>query len=362
MRRRGSWWGVFAVASRLPVLAMLLVASAAAGADPPDATALKAIVERTVSGYAVPASAGFALQAKRLAADANAGCRNGTPVPESLRGVFRDAGEAWGRLSAARFGPLTAEARQEKLAFWPDDRGVIRRQTAQLAANLPTDAGEAAEWLAKQSAAVQGLPAFDLLVFAEAAPKSCPMAIAVAANIERLAKEVSAGFADPSRLAILSPGPTNPLYLNELEAVAELFRALTTQADVLRTIMIQPALGISPDEAKPSRLFLRYAPATKSYLTGAVEGLEQMLSSMALESLVLGEGRMGLDAAHRELKTAREMVAALPIDPAAAIADPQFRGKLATAALALEGFNRAVALEISPALGLRMGFNALDGD
>lgn len=93
-----------------------------------------------------------------------------------------------------------------------------------------------------------------------------------------------------------------------------------------------------------------------------MEGLEQMLSSMALESLVLGEGRMGLDAAHRELKTAREMVAALPIDPAAAIADPQFRGKLATAALALEGFNRAVALEISPALGLRMGFNALDGD
>ena len=56
------------------------------------------------------------------------------------------------------------------------------------------------------------------------------------------------------------------------------------------------------------------------------------------------------------------MVAALPADLAGAITDPAMRGKLTTAALALEGFNRAVNLQLAPAFGIRTGFNALDGD
>jgi predicted lipoprotein len=345
------------------MLATAILASASAGrADEPDPAALKAIVARAVGAYAVPASAAFADQAKRLAADTRAGCRDGQPPADSLRTAFRDLAAAWGRLAVARFGPLATESRLEKLAFWPDERGVIRRQTMQLAAAVPAGDAEASAWLAKQSAAVQGLPAFDLLVFSERTPKSCRMALAIATNVERLAHEVAAGFADGAQLALLSPSPQNPLYLNEREAAGELVRSLRTQADVLRTIIILPPLGEWPDEAKPSRLFLRFTPATKPYLIGAIEGLEQLLKAMALEGVIAGDARANLDTAHRELQTAREMLAGVPMDPVAAITDPQARAKLTAAGQTLEEFNRAVGGQLAPALGLRMGFDALDGD
>lgn len=344
------------------LLVLLLAAICSARADEPDPAMLKTIAARAVDDYAGPVSAAFSQQAKRLSAEARAGCRDGQAAPDALRIAFRDLAAAWGRFAAARFGPLATDARLERLAFWPDERGVIRRQTLQLAAAVPAGDAEAIDWLGKQSAAVQGLPAFDLLAFGGKTPQNCRMALAVAGNIERLAGEAAAGFADRANLTLLSPGLNNPAYLNEREVVGDLFRSLLTQADVLRTIIIVPPLGQLPDEAKPSRLFLRYAPATKDYLLGAIEGLAQLLGAMALERALAAEAHAGLDTARRELRTAREMAAALPADPSLAITEPEPRAKLTAAAQALENFNRVIALEIVPGLGLRMGFNALDGD
>lgn len=241
-RRRG--W------PRLAAAALLLIATIAdSRADTaPDPVAIKEILEHTVSGYAQPVSAAFAQQAKELATQTAATCCGGSAPLEGLRSTFRDLAAGWGRLSVARFGPLVADARLEKLAFWPDDRGAVRRQTLQLAAALPAGDAEAIAWLGKQSAAAQGLPAFDFLAFAPDVERNCRMAVAVAGNIARLAEEVADGFKDDAHLALLTPGPDNPSYPNAGEALAEVFRAMSTQAEVVRTIMI-----LSPSAAPRTR-------------------------------------------------------------------------------------------------------------
>jgi predicted lipoprotein len=352
-------------------LALLLAApliglSPSLRAGEPDDQALRAIVARTLEAHARPASRSFDEQAKRLRAATQQACRQGGPeraaLPDPLRAGFRDTAHAWGRVSVARFGPLAADSRFEKLAFWPDGRGVIALQTRQLAAALPEADADAIVWLARQSAAVQGLPAFDLIAFGEPATPPCRMAVAIAGNIARLSDEVSAGFARDRELALLTPGPDNPAYRTPREAVAELLRALSTQAQVLTTVMILPPLGARPEDARASRVFLRFAPATRPFLVGAIDGLSQMLDAMSLDAVVTAEARGALDSARRELRTAREMIDALPEDPQTMLTDAPSRGRLATAVLALEGFDRLVTGRISASLGLQTGFNALDGD
>lgn len=368
----------------LPRVLLLLAAFVLGGGGPsqaaaPDEAGFRDIANRLVTGFAAPASQTFLTTAKRLNKEAATACAAGGPPPETLRQAFRDTAEAWGRLSLARFGPLVDDSRYDKIAFWPDPRGVIRRQTTRLASQMPTD-GDLAAWIGEQSAAVQGLPAFDLLTFgdddAANRARTCRLAAAVAGNIERLATAVAEGFANPSRLAILTPKEDNPLYRTWRDSVANLFNVYATQIDVLRGTMIGEALsqtmaggaasGASTPptggDARPVRLFLRHAPATKAFLVGAAGGLGDFLAAMHLDPFVADDPRGLIERTRQDLQAVREPIDALPPDLAAALAEPATGQSLSMAARALERFHRDVIVGYVSALGLQMGFNALDGD
>ncbi len=353
---RGCAWLVATLA-----LAFAFTATAAE----PDEAALREIVRGAVTGHVIPAAAAFAAEAKRLVAATATECHpDGTPSPK-LRQTFRDTTTAWGKLSVARFGPLTDDSRLDKLAFWPDPRGIVRRQTAQIAAALPAaDAGAeaAVRWLGTQSAAVQGLPAFDAVAFADDDGRDCRLAQAIAGNIERLASAVRDGFKAIDRLALLTPAANAQLYRSYQDSAAEVIRAIATQTEVLRTTMMLAPLGAGTAEIKPTRLFLRTAPATKSFLLGALDGLQGLLQAMKLEPLLASDPRGLGERARRELQEARTRVEALPEDLATHLAETETWSQMASAARALERFNRVVNAGIAPALGVRTGFNALDGD
>ncbi|WP_223291583.1 imelysin family protein [Defluviicoccus vanus] len=327
-----------------------------------DEQAFRDITTRVVAGFATEATSRFRTQATRLGAETTSACADDHPPAEALRGVFRDLAAAWGQLSVARFGPVIEDSRLDKLAFWPDPRGVIRRQIGQMASTLPSGSADAATWIAAQSAAVQGLPAYDIVTFGDAEVRSCRSARVVAANIERLAAAIADGFAEPSRLAMANPKPDSPVYHAYRDSVAEIFRALSTQTELLRVTMIIAPLGNSAAETKPNRLFLHNAPATKSYLLGAVDGLQGVLDAMRLDTVLTGDLR-GLPAkARAELQTARQMIEQLPVDLSAHLAEEETWNRLAAIDLALQRFGRVVNVGMAPALGFQAGFNALDGD
>jgi len=372
---------LFAVARVLLLLtAVVLAVTDHARAAPPDEAGYREIATRLVTGFAAPASKTFLDQAKRLNTETKSACATAGPAPEALRHAFRDLAGTWGRLWLARFGPLTDDSRYDKIAFWPDPRGVIRRQTAQLLSQIPTD-GDAVTWIANQSAAVQGLPAFDLVAFGEDAgadwKSHCRMAAAIAGNVERMAAAIAAGFAEPGDLAVLTPKDDNPLFRTWQDAVATLFTVYTTQIEVLRATMIsdvvrqamisgaKAAAGAPPaagGDARPTRVFLRDAPATKAFLIGAVDGLGEFLAAMQLGPYIEDDPRGLSERAGRDLQAVRTQIDGLPDDLAATLVDPAMWNRLSGAARSLEGFGRVVGVGYMSALGLKAGFNALDGD
>lgn len=347
----------------LPLLAAVVLAfGGPARAAPPDEAGYREIATRFVASFAAPASQAFLAQAKNLTREATAACKTPGAAPEALRQAFRDAAAAWGRLSLARFGPLSDNNRYDKIAFWPDPRGVIRRQTYQLAAQMPAE-GDLVAWIGGQSAAVQGLPAFDLLAFGDERERNCRMAAAVAGNIERLATGVAAGFADAARLAMLTPKEDSPLYRTWADSLAHMFNAYTTQIQVLSGTIISGAIAATPNaEAKPTRLFLRHAPATKAFLAGAADGIAEALAAMQLDPFLAGDPQGLREQARRSLQTANVAINGLPIDMTSALGTPAVWHQLSSAARGLEDFNKVVSGGYTAALGLKAGFNSLDGD
>lgn len=367
------------IARGFPLLAVILAVAGPARAVPPDEAGYRGIATRMVEGFAAPASQAFVAAVQHLGKATGIACTTKGPAPDTLRQSFRNTAQAWGRLSLARFGPLTDDSRYDRIAFWPDPRGVTRRQAQQLLAQMPED-GELVAWISGQSAAVQGLPAFDLVMFGEDAAESwarnCRMAVAIAGNLERMAAAVAAGFADPGHLAILSPKPDDTLYRTWQDSVASLFTIYSTQIEVLRATIVgdmqrqamissAAAAAATPPqgaEARPTRVFLRYAPATKAFLVGAVGGFDDVLATMKLDPYVADDPRGLQERSSRELQALRDAVDALPPDLTATLADPSTLNQLSVVSRRLEGFQRIVSVGYMPALGLKAGFNALDGD
>ena len=108
------------------------------------------------------ATAAFEVAARRFcAAPATA------PLDE-VRRAFHAAADAWHDVEHVRFGPMTSRLRAERLYFWPDPRNATARQLGELLAGRDP-AALTAEGFVRASAAVQGLPAVERLLFDEGA-------------------------------------------------------------------------------------------------------------------------------------------------------------------------------------------------
>src|SRR5690606_14607136 len=115
--------------------------------------------QRLAEGYARPAVAKLTERAGQLEQALKAWCGSGGQSDvKGVQQAFAGAAQAWAGVEFLRFGPLVQGNRYEKLAFWPDTRGVMQRQVrALLAAADPAAIAPGA--LASRSVAMQGLPA-----------------------------------------------------------------------------------------------------------------------------------------------------------------------------------------------------------
>ncbi len=87
---------------------------------------------------------------------------------DEVRSAFHAAADAWHDVEHIRFGPMESRLRAERLYFWPDPRNATARQLADLLSGRDP-AVLTAEGFVRASAAVQGLPAAERLLFDEGA-------------------------------------------------------------------------------------------------------------------------------------------------------------------------------------------------
>ena len=320
----------------------------------------------------LPAHERFAESAAAGAAAAADLCKR--PSAQNLRttrGAFARMVRDFSHLEMFRFGPARVDNRHERLFFWPDRRGRGARQTQNLIREQNPDAADP-EKLRAKSAAVQGLPALDILLHGEGAEAlaqgdaarcghAAAAALLIRASAKALRDEWKSGGGWAARMT--RAGADNPLYRSGAEALAEMFRAMRDQVRAVREFKITAALGKSPEKIRASAAPFRRSGMAAAAMRENIAAVLRVSGAMNLESLLPDAERGLARQLEFELSTFRRLLAELEgADWKAALSAPESREKLQSALVFLRGAEILLARDIPAALGIAPGFGGFDGD
>jgi len=342
---------------------------------------LEAMVTTSIDQQIVPAYQLFASITTTLSHKVDAWCEN--PNAASLaaaRTAFADAVHGWARIAHFRFGPARENSRLQRISFLPDPRGIARRQVARAIAMQDTSL-LAPGAIAKQSAALQGLPALEQLLYtwrdneAEAMTAyRCGLAKAISSYVASEAEALERGWtaADGWRDKLLGAGrPGNEVYKSPQEAAAELVRSLLTGLQLVREEMLLPWLKAKEAGKSWAGMPYELSGSSKDYMVTAIVSLKALHKALHLDAVVADLTEK--DPKKAWLKTwTRNAYDLLEHDAEVLVLPSAGPGKgkpeadqlqaLRRARFHLNGLRQIIGKEIAPAADLLIGFNELDGD
>lgn len=278
---------------------------------------------------------------------------------------------SWASVMAFQIEPLSNGARRERFFFWPDPRGITLRQVQEILAARDATATDAAA-LPGKSAAVQGIGALEYLLFgtgwetlldgSDEGRFRCGYALAIGSNLRAIAGEIVSDLApdSPFAMALRVPGPDNALFPTEADAAADLALSLVTAIEFADDRILVTALGTADAPGTPqatplwrSQLTLRFAAALLRSAADFVEAADTAAAIPAEQSWLPGQIRAETDRA----------TAAIPDAPIeAAMTDADLRQRVTLARVILDNIKTMLQVTLPTALGVTLGFNALDGD
>ncbi|MDF1736694.1 MAG: imelysin family protein [Minwuia sp.] len=354
----------------------LLIACAAAGFGPAlaDATPAQAalqqrLVETVLVETILPDHAALVQATADQQRAMRAACE--TPSPDSLtdaQTAFRDLVAAFSRVEMYRFGPGREDNRLARLNFWPDRRGLGLRQVRRILEEEDQSATDPAT-LRGKSVAVQGLSALEQ-VLADASDGvipgfACRYGTAIADVTHETAEALLTGWQDSQAGLLRQPGPENPLYRDQGEAVKALLKAAMEQLIIVEQQKLGRVLRDGPASANPLSAPFRLSGMTLHAVTVNIAASRAVLAHPDMADL----GDPDLHNLFRELdfelkqsETAIRMALEHPGGIAERIADPATHDLLQFARIPLRAAIDLHDTRLLPTLGLTKGFNALDGD
>ena len=371
--------GVGGLARRLSLalaLTLALGAAAQAGAAAPPDAFYAAVNRHLVERHVLPRFDRLRGAARELRSAGGALCQApGAGRLEDARRGFHAAMDAWMGVQHLRFGPAELFSRADRFYFWPQARGKVGPAVEKLLAGggIPAPGR-----MPTASAAAQGLPALEYLLFERgaallradaAAKRRCALLLAVTRNIHAIADGLAADWAGGRvdfRRAMASPGPANLYYKTHKDAAAALFQSLHDGLEAVAASRIRPVLGASPAAARPRLAEQRASGRSTRNIVSGLQALAAMYRDKdggGFTRLVRARGEVKLDALmHRAfgltIATARSI--GKPLE--AAVRDETLRPRVAKLLLQVRALKQIVRTRLATAIGLAVGFNALDGD
>lgn len=288
---------------------------------------------------------------------------------KALKARFAAVSDAWSAVEFITFGPVMLSLRPDRFNLFPERRNAVGRSVAELIAD-PTDERLQPKRFFRLSAAAQGLPALERLLYDEGAEaallsgaesaRRCELGRAIALNLATIAGEIRTGWGDRSEglLAQLLAGKSDPVYFPDPNAllsqmVTDLAGAYQRVVD-LRLLVV---MGKNADEAKPLIADRRRSGLSK-------ETIVTIIASAGSLADALGAGLDPKDRAAlaATMQAAEAAAQGLPEDIGTAATTPEGRKTLTAAVAAFKAAQASVASPLASGLGVPLGFNALDGD
>ena len=332
-----------------------------------------AIARATLSEVIRPGYAALAEEAAALKDKVGSLCREPSASSlEASRVAFAAAVRAWSKVEILRFGPITEGRRYERLFYWPDPKGLGPRQI-QAALAGRDEAVTTPDALASKSVALQGLPALEYLLFGDGAETlsapagdgafRCAFALAVAVNIDRIAKSVVEDWREgsPYDKAFLSPGPEDSIYRAPKEVTLDLFKSFTSGIELVRDQKLAKPLGATAAEAKPRLASFWRSGLSLANAAGNLEGVRALFKSGFAQ--VVAKDSPGVETSILfDLDHAIEVLSGIDEPMAKVVQDAALRDKIEALRVSLKSAGQTAADAISRGAGLAFGFNAMDGD
>jgi len=361
-----SFPAVSAVAARIGLLATLAVgAPAAAGAASP---ALDPVP--LLETWLLPRYDALAATTAAQASAWTAFCAKPEAVGVAgLKEAYGKAADTWNAVEFVTFGPISLSLRADRISFFPDRRNAISRGLAEIIGD-PDPARLEPERFAQSSAAVQGLPALERLLYEEGAAdallagpeaaRRCALGTAIANTLSTIAREVRAAWGDRTSgaLGAIVSGKGDPALFPDAGALPGMI--LTDLSGAYQRVTdtkIMPVLGSGPSDAKPS--------LADNWRSGRATRVVANMVRSADTLLVAVGGQMPSRPQYVVTKAAATADAAaekLPADLGAAAGTAQGVAALQAAIKAFKGAQISVYKPIASYFGISLGFNALDGD
>ena len=356
---------------RLLLAALLIGLAAPAAAQ--SAIPNEQIIEGAIDTYIQPSFQQFAEEAASLKLDVDALCT--TPSVETLntaRDQFKSVVVAFSRVEFVRIGPLGLGDRLERLLFWPDRKGIALRQVQAALAEADPSAARA-ETLKDKSVAMQGLGALEFLLFgtgsddlAAASGYRCDYGQAIATLVDGLATTVNAEWHDSSPdgpvAHMLSPQPTFDDYRTPREVLERIAATMIHGTEAIRDTRIAPILSISTGSPKPKSALFWRSNMTAASLAANFDGIHDFFLAARYPEAIGVTNAWVANGATFEFENAARATAAI-VDPMEkAVTDKVQLDALKYLSIITGSLDHLLGENLAAALGLSVGFSALDGD
>ncbi len=280
----------------------------------------------------------------------------------ALREAYSNTADAWSAVEFLHFGPAGVDFRFERLSYWPERKNATAKALTLLFARQ-ADEGLGPEHFAGTSAAGQGLPALERLLFDEQAQELLlaqdasgerrrQVSLAIARNIAIIAGQILAGWQDDPDSVLKK--------LDDLtyaqEATARIATDLLGLFQLMRDTKIEAPLGKSIESAKP-----RLAEGWRS--GRSIRAIAINLTTLRDAADIILAGNTGEISSPSVLKSAVKIANSLSSeDLSALVTSPKQRSDAVLLYDAVTSARDVSKLEIPNALGITIGFNSLDGD
>ncbi|MFO0990462.1 MAG: imelysin family protein [Hyphomicrobiales bacterium] len=279
-----------------------------------------------------------------------------------LRAAYLKTADAWSGVEFLHFGPAGVDFRFERMSYWPERKNATAKALTLLFAGKGDD-GLAPEHFAGTSAAGQGLPALERLLFDDDAEKLLlaqdasgerrrQVGLAVARNIAIIAAQILAGWRDGADSALKKLD--DPAYGQE--ATARIATDLLGLFQLIRDTKIEAPLGKSIESAKP-----RLAEGWRS--GRSIRAIAVNLATLRDAVDIIFADSTDEISSPSVLKSAVKIADSLSSeDLSAIVTSPKQRSDAVLLYDAVTSARDVCKVEIPHALGITIGFNSLDGD
>lgn len=331
--------------------------------------------QRFIDDYIVVHLQNFKQEATALENEISRYCF-AAPKPQlaAVQQQFIASVKAWMPLVSMRFDAFEKNSRDLRVYFWPNSRG--EKQAGKFLHAM--DMSKLAEdYFPKLSVALQGLPIVEWLLYHKDSTLfaadvnlrqySCHYMQAIGNNLETISDEliVEFGIGGDARQALLNPSASNELYGELPEVTLQFYKAVHAMVELVHGQKLSRPIGKEIKHLRPKRLEMWRSGQSRQNLRANIVNIYEAYKIFSPMVLKAAQGEQ-IDA---DVKQAFDqtiiLINALPEDFYERLTDDN-KAKIWQQSRELiqqlEVLKDLLAIKITEALGIPLGFNALDGD